>query len=678
MILAAAHINDSSRAGNKTKNLARLMKVGFLVPPFVAIPSDTLFEFSRKSKDIASWDLKILLGEIVKALPVSLYAVRSSALIEDSSKKSYAGQFLTKVQQAPEALEKALKEVIVQAFQYLEGNLDQFSLIIQEYIEPDFAGVTFTRDPAGGREMVMEYHQGKGEELVGGAIKPYHRRFYWNQADIRLSLPHFPQAFESFKKIEELFGFPQDIEWLVKDGVWYFLQSRPLTTLAEKDYKQALFLDKALPSKKDFFFEKTEISEIAPRPTAITLSLLEKIYGIDGPVQKVYRKYGIGFHPRSFLKIVGNESYIDREEEIATLLPAYSVLGHNDYKPHLAHISGLARTLRNLLALSFLSPNNRLSLKEEIFKRLEKKLFDSFQEALEDFMNTYERIFEINLLAQKCFTLAGSTLRRVVDAPPLIELLPMRDFVNNEDFLDVPESYRKERWQGNGLELSDETPFHSPENSAPSSLTKKEWLSSLPSFKRKYIVDMITQAAFLNRLREYGRWLTVRHIHHLRMLVLEMAKGYKLENPRDIFFAPVSEILNQKFSKEILQERRIDYERYFTYQFPPKLSGKPLALTHRTLGVSPGKTKGILTDLVHLQTTKDPILFTSLLSPDLTQYFSQLKGIVSEQGGMLSHLAIVARESHIPVLVNVNLKRAGLILGDSICIDGTTGEIKKL
>jgi pyruvate,water dikinase len=52
-----------------------------------------------------------------------------------------------------------------------------------------------------------------------------------------------------------------------------------------------------------------------------------------------------------------------------------------------------------------------------------------------------------------------------------------------------------------------------------------------------------------------------------------------------------------------------------------------------------------------------------------------VKGIVSETGGLLSHLAIVAREHKIPVVVNSSVQKIAEMMGKVVEINGESGEI---
>ena len=84
-----------------------------------------------------------------------------------------------------------------------------------------------------------------------------------------------------------------------------------------------------------------------------------------------------------------------------------------------------------------------------------------------------------------------------------------------------------------------------------------------------------------------------------------------------------------------------------------------------------GLAEGIVVTKEHVATMAKPILLTDLLTPDLVAHFPNIAGIVARQGGLLSHLAIMAREAGLPVVVTDKPIKCG----DYIYLDGTTGEI---
>jgi phosphohistidine swiveling domain-containing protein len=61
--------------------------------------------------------------------------------------------------------------------------------------------------------------------------------------------------------------------------------------------------------------------------------------------------------------------------------------------------------------------------------------------------------------------------------------------------------------------------------------------------------------------------------------------------------------------------------------------------------------------------------------PSWTPLFLSAGGLVMETGGMMTHGAVVAREYGIPAIVGVDKATSRLHTGQSIQIDGSTGQI---
>ncbi len=666
MIILPEKVQDhKGRVGAKTLNLSKLKGLGLNVPDFVAVPSSVICSLIQDSQS----DLENLVKEITAALNCPVYAVRSSALIEDSAKSSYAGQFMTKTNVTREHLGKAILEVIEDAKQKLKGDLSIFSIIVQEYIEADYAGVAFTRNPQHGREMVIEYHQGAGEGIVGGKVLPIRLEFYWNEALEAKDLPGLPKAIKNFQLIEKEFGFPQDIEWCVRAGQFFYLQSRPITSLSGFAQEEFIFLDVILPKNQKYIFEKTEISEIAPRPTPFTLSLLEKIYAQGGPVDKVYKHYGISYKALNFLKVFGNQLYADREQEIKTLLPAYTYLKGNSFSPKFSMGEGLFTSLKNIFRLNLL-PLGSLDLagkvKEKLLTGAQPKNFD---QALENFLADYEIIFNINLLAEKAIKRLQMAAQK--------EGLNIAALLSSGGDVEDLEVKAVQNFQGNSLEVSDLSPFVSRLKLA--ALQQPSPLAGLSQFKQAYLKPIIGLAQSFNRLREYGRWLTVKNIGLLRHELYLVAQKNKFKSRENIFFFSIGQLQKENLSEGAGQSLRLEYEKYNKFNLPGLLTSslKKQALAGKLLGVSPGVGEGTLVEAKDMQSAAKTILYTDILSPDLVRHFPYIQGIVSEKGGLLSHLAIMARESGIPVAVNFNLRASGLKLGDKIILDANLGTVKR-
>jgi pyruvate,water dikinase len=78
-------------------------------------------------------------------------------------------------------------------------------------------------------------------------------------------------------------------------------------------------------------------------------------------------------------------------------------------------------------------------------------------------------------------------------------------------------------------------------------------------------------------------------------------------------------------------------------------------------------------DLVHGE-----ILVGRSTDPSWTPLFLVAAGIVMEQGGPLSHAAIIARELRLPAVLNVGGATRRIATGTALSVDGTAGTVEIL
>ncbi|NRH20526.1 hypothetical protein HOO68_00570 [Candidatus Gracilibacteria bacterium] len=575
-----------------------------------------------------------------------------------------AGQYHTELGILPECLEDAIIQVINHGRGQGKNKESNLSIIIQKYIQADYAGVCFTRNPIAGYEIVFEYHLGIGEDVVSGKVIPEILSFY----------PHENKkiiGFDTniFQKIEAIFGHPQDIEWCIHGSSLYILQSRPITTISKEKYQEIQFLEQHLPQEDDYFFEKNEISEIAPRPTPFTCSLIERIYGENGPIMNVYRKHNIDYMPQPILKIIGNKLYVNRESELHTLLPAYSVLNEK-YTPKISSIQGIWRTIRNIFWTVFLKEDNQLIKKLKISLEGQYNSI-SFDDALGQFLKDYELIFETNIFASKYLKKLELLIKNEgISLPELLQSDPI--FFSDEEIVSF-EIKNLNGLQGNTLEISDTTETALGTKEYLTSEVVKNWGNTLPEWKRKGYGIHISRGIIYQQYREYGRLLMIKNMNSLRNILIEKSK---FEEKNDIFFYSTDEILSGFPDKNLHKKRKEKYEECNDWNLPNKLTYRFIRenKNQKNIGISPGKSEGYLVDEPMLGNQEGPkILKTQILSPDLTKYFPEIVGIISEKGGLLSHLAIMARERNIPVIIS---SAFDIPLGSYISIDGSNGNIQ--
>jgi len=177
-------------------------------------------------------------------------AVRSSATAEDLPTASFAGQQDTYLNV------KGMEELILsihkcwaslftsRAIYYREKNNFKhrdvlIAVVIQEMIDPKYAGVMFTVDPIMKKDILIEVVEGLGEKLVSGEVTPNTYFVDKNNFDVKNENIIFDFDKSKLKgiaqigiEIEKHFKSPQDIEFAIDENDELFiLQSRAITTL---------------------------------------------------------------------------------------------------------------------------------------------------------------------------------------------------------------------------------------------------------------------------------------------------------------------------------------------------------------------------------------------------------------------------------------------------------------
>jgi pyruvate,water dikinase len=106
---------------------------------------------------------------------------------------------------------------------------------------------------------------------------------------------------------------------------------------------------------------------------------------------------------------------------------------------------------------------------------------------------------------------------------------------------------------------------------------------------------------------------------------------------------------------------------------------KPSLLPHKGIGASPGVAMApvlVLPDRLESMSLKPgQIMVKGAIAPQDTWILKEAAGLITEEGGITSHGAIVARELGIPAIVGVEQATHHLLSGETIRMNGETGEI---
>jgi pyruvate,water dikinase len=301
VVLPAHRVERTTPVGGKAAALAALTRAELPVPPwFVVMPAafaqSVAGEVSGRLARAASADeAQSLISQVVIAPTVAaqiealldgvggsdpVFAVRSSALDEDSARFSFAGQLDSFLFVPRSEVLQAIVKVWRSGFSERilryrrEAGLGPLAgvpaVIVQRMIDGDVSGVAFSADPVSGRRgvTVVAAVPGLGSALVSGEAAADTWRVDRSDAIVERVIEHkrvmhradragaegvssvaVPEAIATqpalrdadivraaalARRAQAHFGRPQDIEWTLAGRDLYLLQSRPITTLAGK------------------------------------------------------------------------------------------------------------------------------------------------------------------------------------------------------------------------------------------------------------------------------------------------------------------------------------------------------------------------------------------------------------------------------------------------------------
>ena len=315
---------DSEHLGGKAARLGEMIEAGLPVPPAFCLTTQLFRRFLKETglaEDLKRGDTPIRKEIVAREMPESLaqlildayaamgrprVAVRSSASKEDSAKQSFAGQHDTLLDVGgDEDVLNAVKECWAslwsdRATVYRDdpSSVGAMAVVVQEMVHADVSGVLFTVDPMGGRpnRMVVEACWGLGEGLVSGKVTSdlfvvddrslevieKRVRFKVTQCAatepgrvglVKVDTAKRNQACLTTEQLGDLarlavqvrdsYGTEQDIEWVLRDGHVWLLQTRPITTRPQPPSRHTPYIkDQPAHVRENTMWSRMDIGEI--------------------------------------------------------------------------------------------------------------------------------------------------------------------------------------------------------------------------------------------------------------------------------------------------------------------------------------------------------------------------------------------------------------------------------
>jgi phosphohistidine swiveling domain-containing protein len=318
--------------GNKAANLHKLASLGARIPRTHAINWSAYDRYISDDINLIE-ELQRELAVIIE--PGKEYAVRSSANLEDSLDRSFAGQFksvlhvrgVDNVIQAAWSVWSSAQTPAVTTYldrHNIPSRALSMAVIVQEMVKPVYSGVALSRNPVtGADEIVVEAIQGDGAQLVQGGLTPdrwVNKWGYWVEqatgSDIPLTL--IEEVIAGTKSIAEKLRHSVDLEWVYDGSHLHWVQVRQISTLSPRNVYSNYIPREVMPGMiKPLIFSVNVplvngvwirwISEITGdlglKPHDLTKSFYYRAYFNMGALGSIFE--GLGFPRESVEMLMG-------------------------------------------------------------------------------------------------------------------------------------------------------------------------------------------------------------------------------------------------------------------------------------------------------------------------------------------------------------------------------------
>lgn len=664
---------DPARSGGKAAALARARRAGFATMPAAVLTTalSIRYDDGLALDDPAATALLRSAIDLVGTEDEALVA-RSSSVVEDQAASSKAGQFESVLDvHGLDELRAAVETVLVSR-EAADAADEPIAVLVQPMIVPELAGVAFGVDPVSGRSdrRVVAAVAGGPDRLVSGEVDGSRWLLDPDGKVVDASIVDGVELDRSLLRsivalgdgLAEEFGGPQDVEWAWHDGALVVLQSRPVTTevrgvpsgpvygpgpVAETfpEVLSPLEIDLWVPPLREGVREALRISGAVSERQ---LDARELVVTVDGQVALDLEVTG---------EIEASTTFGERlGARIRRLRSAWRVGRLRVALPVLAH-DVVVRADRDL---------EQVPPFEELATRQLVALIGRGQEALRS-LHAHEILMGlVSDPSSSAFTGASVALRVLAEA--------RRDGLADDEIVrraPVVLALVAPR-VGSTIELPAASTAGDLRREAPEAAVVQVNREAL-RLRVRWLQELIGQAAYEigRRLVARGELDDPRQIRHLRLDDLAATASWQATIDHGAIGAM----------------RALDAEDHgpepssLPAQFQLSDTGHAVPVIEPGesgggTGAGGGSARGVVT-----HDAEDPpegsILVVAALTPQLGPKLPKLAGIVAETGSVLSHLAILARESGVATVVGHRGALRELPEGTAVAVDGATGRVTK-
>ncbi|KCV81766.1 hypothetical protein ATO10_10485 [Actibacterium atlanticum] len=696
------HRTDAlSQSGNKSYRLSIMKNAGLPVPDGLVVRTEAVEAYSNMSTP-----QKEQFSDQVWRMIEQPCAVRSSAAGEDGEDQSFAGVFDSVLNVQGDAMRPALDAVVdsfssarAQSYDTDTENGHDGNILIQQMVSAEYAGVLFTKDPAAPGLMMVEMVQGCGDDLVSGRVTPQSLRFgryTLTAADDETPPVDLTPLLQMARQIEAIFGRPQDIEWAYADGAFKLLQSRDITTLGQgspaeqariNEWERILAAYADHPSDT-VVLEQDEMAELLPCPTPLSFSLMASLWAPGGSLDMACRQLRLEYNlpegrPGHLVNLFGS-TYVDRQLKEKMALRLNSAKARQLHREALSTlhrfrqevVPELHETMAVWRAIDFGAlPAHQILVS---IAKLRKKLL----------REAYVEAEKINILASFTMTEAEQATKDDPDARkrlmnPVLPHAPLNQINACATLKGEAQQRALMNLMGHraifDYELSEPRYAEAPELLAP----MLETAATAPEVHAMDTQidphDPVSLAIAFQDLKEHAKHEVLHLVALLRHATLALAEKTGMDDL--IFYLTMDELLCLDLADTTALHAKAEARRAQALSLLPHAI-RQVSLTLHDIerlsapenlrgggsaeglggtcvsGDAPSKGRVFVADET-AQTTAQAfegfqdgdVIVCRMINPAWLPYLQRSNGVLSEVGGWLSHMAILAREKGIPMLV---------------------------
>ncbi len=609
------------------------------------------------------------------------------------------------------------------------------AVVVQKMVESEYSGIAFSVHPVteDRNQLIIEAGFGLGEAVVSGSVTPdsyvveksprriidtnvstQTRALYrvdsggneWKdisepQASSQvLTEKQVLELSELILRIENHYGFPCDIEWAFEKGKFYITQSRPITTLQSR-----ISLTQSLANKflNEIGNDKLTLIEADLIPLFIIIDWLN-YYDRDGSLGGIYPFFY--FKEGRSSKVWLN---LTKYHDIAKMMLSEYLDKHLDLEVWMKRYGTIEQRINTSYAAYFENPQTK---EATLLARL-KEADDELREivALTLFLDMFDRSNVQEVLAER---------RSVIDLSKIWELSELQDFPsfdvkNKEAILDSLRNGMTEMLQyvfanytsvPTPKEIAHILSTYTQEAIAKEIAEAKEQIAKNKEVRRVGMTaltpeerEVLTFVDWASALRDHRKAL----MNKCDVLIFNLTTDLYREWGVDERLVPVSFVFDiLKGKKYVLSiretiEKRLErfaviyygkdrYEEdaqaeitelneYYLNQNKPQEEDVLVGET-ACRGVVKGTVKVITTQSEFGKLNEGDILVTGMTRPEFVPLMKIASAIVTDEGGITSHAAIVSRELNKPCVIGTKIATKVLKDGDEVEVDADNGMVR--